>query len=162
MSTEIAMAIPMWDEMPPALSWKDKVCLLSFALTLGRPGTSTLTERFEEGMYIRRMGLPAGSFITGREHVRGHLMRLILGAVILIAPDGRFVFKAPAELMTKPGFQAVAFAISDIVVETLHPNPDGETDMAKIENEWFGSGIPDLARGHELALKWMPHLLEAA
>lgn len=151
--------VPMWENLPATLSWKDKVCLLSFQSlqVLVQVGTP-LEHLFEPGLYIRELRFPKGTLLTGREHLRGHTMQLVEGSVILFAPDGQFEFHAPAALHTKPGFHAVVYALTDVVSRTVHPNPEELRDVEALERLWFGSGEDVIERGRILfeSLKELP------
>jgi hypothetical protein len=141
--------VPMWDNLPP-LTWKDKVCLLTH-ISLQTPQIPAPLEHiFESGNYIREMRLPAGSFLTGREHLLGHEVQLLEGSAILLAPDGRFQFDAYASIMSKPGFHAVCYCITDIIARTVHPNPEDSRDVDALEKKWFGSADEVIVRGREI------------
>ena len=77
-------------------------------------------------------------------------MQLLEGAVIVAAPEGKFEFRAPATLHTKPGFHAVVYALTDVVARTVHPNPDDCRDIDALEAKWFGNPSEVIARGAEL------------
>lgn len=141
--------IPAWDSLPQ-MSWKDRVSYLTH-LSLQTPQISSpVTHMFEDGNYIREMRLPKGALLTGNEHLLGHEMQLLEGSAVLAAPDGKFTFHAFASMHTKPGFHAVAFALTDIVARSVHPNPEGELDIEKLEAKWFGNGADVIARGLEI------------
>lgn len=85
--------------------------------------------------------------MTGREHLLGHDLQLVSGSAYLIAPDGKFRFDAPDLITTKPGFQAVAYMITDVVARTLHPNPENSKDIEALESKWFGTAESVIERG---------------
>lgn len=141
--------IPAWDALPD-LSWKDKVSYLTH-LSLQTPQIeSPVRHIFENGQYIREMFLPEGSLLTGREHLRGHEMQLLVGSVIVAAPEGKFTFHAWANMHTKPGFHAVVYALTDCVARSVHPNPDGSRDLDALEAHWFGAAEDVIRRGDEI------------
>ena len=140
------LPVPIWDSLPD-LAWKDKVCLLTYLSLQGPQVETPLRDDFQPGLYIRTMKIPAGTLLTGREHLRGHLMRLIEGSVIVIAPDGRFHFDAPSEMHTKPGFHAIVYAQTDVLAATVHPNPEESRDIDALEALWFGPPANVVDRG---------------
>lgn len=155
----LAVTVPVWDEIPEELSWKDKVALLAYALSRGpQAEVDPVKHMFVNGNYIREMKAPKGSLIAGREHRFGHEMQLLEGEALLIAPDGKFRFQAPATMHTKPGFYAVAYALTDIVVRTIHPDAEDCRDVAFLEDAWFGQAAPMLERGREIAKSIWPQL----
>lgn len=138
--------IPAWDKLP-ALSWKNKVAYLTYEAMKHEQRECPLEHIFEPGMYIREMRIPAGTLFTGREHLKGHECQLNEGEVILVAPDGKHHFTAFSTITSKPGFHAVAYAITDIVSRTLHPNPDELRDTDALEAIWFGTAKDLIDRG---------------
>lgn len=148
--------VPVWEELPTDLSWKEKVALLTVRSLDGLPqmGTS-LNHIFEPGKYIREMRVPAGCIVTGREHVIGHKLQLMEGSAVLFAPDGNVEFHAPAEIETTQGFVAVAYAITDIVVRTVHPNPLEWRDVTDLENVWFAPAQPMIEEGKRLQKRYL-------
>ena len=148
-TVSVNMPVPAWDDLP-ALSWKEKVCLLTYQSLQGPQVPLPLIHFFTPGNYIREMRIPAGTLLTGREHLLGHRMELVEGAVLVFAPDGRFRFDAPASMDTKPGFHAVVYAMTDVVARTVHPNPEESRDIEALENHWFGSPEAVIAQGREI------------
>ena len=141
--------VPLWDDLP-ALSWKEKVCLLTYHITKMEQAEGPLEHFFENGNYVRELRFPAGTIMTGREHLLGHEMQLIEGSVIVVAPDGRFHFDAFASMRTKAGFHAVVYALTDVVSRTIHPNPEDCRDIAVLEKKWFGEAQEIIQRGTEI------------
>jgi hypothetical protein len=128
------------------------VCLLTFQSLEGLTQVETpLKHLFEPGVYIREMRVPAGTLLTGREHLLGHRVELCHGSAILFAPDGKFRFDAPAHMESKPGFHAVAYMLTDVVARTVHPNPEEARDIEALESKWFGSGAEVIERGRVLS-----------
>ena len=140
------LPVPIWDSLPE-MAWKDKVCLLTYLSLQGPQVPTPLTHEFRPGEYVRLMRIPAGTLLTGREHLQGHLMRLIEGSVTVVAPDGRFHFDAPSEMHTKPGFHAIVYAETDVLAATVHPNPEESRDIDALESKWFGTPESVVDRG---------------
>ena len=140
--------VPAWDHLPQHLSWKERVCLLTYhSLTHGEQQATPLAHIFESGLYIREMRIPAGVLLTGREHLLGHKLELISGSAILFAPDGKHRFDAYASIDTRPGFHAVAYTLTDVVSSTVHPNPEECRDVKVLEDRWFGGAQPVIDEG---------------
>lgn len=84
------------------------------------------------------MTIPAETLFIGRVHRHGHVCQLLEGSVILIHSEShREAFQAPSEIMTKPGYQMVVYAVTDVRAQTVHPNPEGERDYSKLEADIF-------------------------
>jgi hypothetical protein len=143
--------VPAWDHLPEHLSWKQKVCLLTYcSLSHLEQKETPLAHIFEPGVYIREMRIPAGVLLTGREHLLGHKVELMEGSAILFAPDGKHRFDAYAFIHTRPGFHAVAYTLTDVVSRTVHPNAQESRDIEALENHWFGPAMPVVEAGKRL------------
>lgn len=143
--------VPIWDNLPASLSWKEKVCFLTYqSLQFLAQGEGPIEHIFEPGVYIREQRLPAEALITGNEHLLGHQMELLEGSAILFAPDGKKRFDAYAAIHTRPGFHAVAFTLTAVIVRTRHPNPEELRDTEQLEKHWFGSPDKVIEQGRAL------------
>jgi len=130
--------VPPWDQLPDNLTWKEKVAYLAHQFLTMEQTACPVTHRFEQGLYIREMRIPAETLFIGRVHRHGHVCQLLEGSVILIHnEDHREAFKAPSEIMTRPGYQMVVYAVTDVLAQTIHPNPNNERDHAKLEADIF-------------------------
>lgn len=146
------MLVPAWDNLPSTLSWKDKVCLLTYlSLEHVQQQEAPVTHLFEPGEYVREFRVPAGNLITGAEHVQGHRLELIEGSVIVFAPDGKHEFEAYATLDTKPGFHAVVYTVTDMCARSRHANPEESRDISELERQWFGPAQPMIDHGRTIA-----------
>jgi hypothetical protein len=147
----IVHLIAAMNRVPTDLPWRDKVCWLTVCSLSELPQNVTPVEHhFEPGLYIRTIRIPKDTILTGREHLRGHLMQLVEGMGILVAPDGNFRFEAPAEMTSKPGFCAVFYAETDVVVRTLHPNLQEIREVDALEAIWFAPAADMIDRGRLL------------
>ncbi len=147
--------VPAWDNLP-ALPWKSKVALLTFEFSKLDQTGCPVKHIFSPGLYTREIEMPAGTFMTGREHLLGHECQLHKGSCFMVAPDGRHYFDAYSTVHTKPGYHAVVYAITDIVARTVHANPDNLRDIAALEKIHFGTAQELIDKGsqvHHMLLK---------
>jgi hypothetical protein len=129
--------VPNWDQLD--LPWSEKIAYLTVQF-LKLPQTECpVKEIFEKGLYIREMTIPAETLFLGRTHTHGHEVQLLSGSVIHITPEGRRQIDAPFSVHTTPGYQMVAFIITDVVCRSIHPNPTESRDGNALENDAFGS-----------------------
>src|ERR1700761_5635862 len=128
--------VPAWDRLPE-LSWKNKVALLAYEFGKLEQTSCPVEHIFEDKTYIREMRIPKDTLFIGREHIHGHEVQLIEGEAVLVTPDGKFYFKAPAAIRTTPGMHAVAYTITDVVSRTIHPNESNSTDHEALEATIF-------------------------
>lgn len=130
--------VPQWDQLPEHLTWNEKVAYLAHQFLTMEQTACPVTHRLEQGLYIREMQIPADTLFIGRVHRHGHVCQLLKGSVILIHGEHyREAFKAPSEIMTKPGYQMVVYAVTDVLAQTIHPNPNDERDYSKLEADIF-------------------------
>jgi hypothetical protein len=132
--------VPQWDQLPQHLNWNEKLAYLTHQfLTMEQTGCP-LKHRFEKGLYIRDIEIPAETVLIGRVHRHGHVCQLLKGDIVLIHRGGtREGFRAPSQIITEPGYQMVVYAVTDVVAQTVHPNPTEERDIAKLEADIFES-----------------------
>ena len=61
------------------------------------------------------------------------------GRVAFSSEDGVEELIAPTFILTKPGTKRMCYWIEDSVIVTVHPNPDGLTDLDEVEKKMFSS-----------------------
>ena len=95
-----------------------------------------LTEHFFiPGEYIRRIHMPAGSYLTSKTHATRHPFKVTKGECIVFNELGEELchIVAPFCGITEPGTRRALKIIKDTVWTTYHTNEDDETDLAVIE-----------------------------
>lgn len=94
-----------------------------------------LSHHFAPGIYVREIFMPAGEFIIGAEHTTEHFNIVLTGKATIIA-DGEVVeVVAPATFVSRAGVRKVLQIHSDMIWQTVHANPENETDTAKLESK---------------------------
>lgn len=97
-------------------------------------GELPVEHTFTDGLYARRIFMPAGSFLTSKIHKTEHPYVIMSGRVSVFVPGvGVQHLKAPHFGITKPGTRRVLYIHEDTVWITFHVNPDNET-VEEIEN----------------------------
>lgn len=130
--------VPAIDQLPE-MSWKDKLAFLVYK-SRDLPQTECPVEHiFEDGHYIREMRIPAGTFFLGRAHRYGHKCVLVSGEVMHITEHDRRYISAPFSMHSTPGYQMVMYAVTDVIGQTIHPNPTDSRDTQALEAEIFES-----------------------
>jgi hypothetical protein len=89
--------------------------------------------RFTDGVYIREMTIPAGTFIVGCEHIAGSVNVCLSGVGTLFVDGVAKTVTAPAIINAKPGAKMM-HAITDVVWWNIFQNPDNERDIQKLED----------------------------
>ena len=126
----------------PLQEFRDKTALLN---TKVRNIPGALTERseidkvnplehfFGDGMYARKVVMPAGQLIVSMIHKQTHPYFIMSGDVSVLTEDGVKRYKAPYFGMTKGGTQRILYTHEEttwITVQQTH-----ETDLNKIEKD---------------------------
>jgi quercetin dioxygenase-like cupin family protein len=77
------------------------------------------------------MHLPKGSSALTHKHKYDHLSILAQGAVVLVTPEGRQLYRAPAVVNVRAGVAHGVIALEDSVWFCIHATD--ETDPAKVD-----------------------------
>lgn len=89
---------------------------------------------FANGMYIREIFIPAGSYVTGKIHNHSHPVFLLHGTLYLITEFDQKVLEGPSHFISAEGAKRAAYAATDIVWVTVHLNPENTQDLQKLED----------------------------
>lgn len=96
-----------------------------------------LKHYFADGVYVREIFIPKGYVLTGKIHKHVHPNFLMQGSVIVVTEHGgREHLKAPLCMISQAGTKRAVLALEDTIWVTVHHNPEGETDLEKLE-EWI-------------------------
>lgn len=133
---KVPIVIPQWDQLPD-LTFREKVAYLGHFFLSMPQSECPVAHTFGNKVYIREMRIPAGTIFLGRAHLKGHECSLIEGAAMWITPEGRREVHAPLTVHTTPGTHMVLYTLTDIVGQTVHPNPTEARDTDALENDIF-------------------------
>tara|TARA_R110000868_G_scaffold125492_2_gene331441 strand:- start:5195 stop:6064 length:870 start_codon:yes stop_codon:yes gene_type:complete len=103
------------------------------------PQAGIVTEHlFMDGVYERKITIPAWTVLTGAEHKSDYHVRLEKGTIAVNTDDGVKVLTAPCEFPAKAGMQRAGRVFEDEVVWVdIYDNPDNCTDMAVLEDRLY-------------------------
>jgi hypothetical protein len=101
------------------------------------PSTTKYNHYFSGGLYIREMFCEKNYFGFTVIHNTANPLFLMKGKVAFSSEDGVEELTAPTFILTKPGTKRVCYWLEDSVIVTVHPNPDGLTDLDEIEKKMF-------------------------
>ena len=105
-----------------------------------------VTHDFGDGVYIRRIVMPAGQVIVSRVHKRKHPFFILRGAISVLTEDGEEFLEAPHHGMTPAGTQRVLFTHEETEFVTVHATE--LTDPDEIEAELTAEDFNDPAISH--------------
>lgn len=110
------------------------------------PGADTsggdVEHYFAEGVYARKLTLPADTVIIGRIHLQSQINFLMKGTIVVSTDDGMKELTAPQVVVTGPGTKRVGYAKTLTEWITVTGTNCGE-DLAAIEQHTVTDNIED-------------------
>lgn len=101
-----------------------------------------LEHSFADGLYIRKLTVPAKTLTVTKIHAVNHAFFLMKGTVIIQTEDGVKKITAPYQGITKAGTKRVIYHVDEVVFTTVHATK--ETDIEKIEIEVIAKNFDEL------------------
>ena len=102
---------------------------------LGDSEICPLKHTFSDGIYVREIFIPKGTYLTGKIHKHEHPNFLMSGTVDVVTEAGREQLTAPLSIISPPGTKRALYAVTDLVWITVHSNPTNTQDLEKLEKE---------------------------
>jgi len=99
---------------------------------------------YGDGLYIRKIFMPAGFILTSKIHKKTHPYFILSGEVEILTESGYVRIKAPYFGMTPAGTKRVILTHTDTTWYTVHATQ--EKDLNKIEDEIIAKSFEDLER----------------
>ena len=93
-----------------------------------------LKHSFSNGMYVREIFIPAGTYLTGKIHKHDHPNFLLKGKVKVATEEGIQELTAPLSMISKAGTKRALLVIEDCVWVTVHQNLSNTQDLAELED----------------------------
>lgn len=127
----------LWRDQEKDFASKSVVALEKELLKL--PQADIVTEHlFMDGIYERKITIPAWTVLTGAEHKSDYRVRLEKGTIAVNTDDGVKVLTAPCEFPAKAGMQRAGRVFEDEVVWVdIYDNPDNCTDITVLEDRLY-------------------------
>ena len=116
---------------------RDKIDINNNGNSVVYPNETKYNHYFSRGLYIREMFCEKGYFCFTVIHNTANPLFLMKGKVAFSSEDGVDELTAPTFILTKPGTKRICYWLEDSVIVTVHPNPDGLTDLDEIEKKMF-------------------------
>ena len=92
-----------------------------------------LEHLFVPGLYIRVAKITKGTLFTTPEYREECILTMLSGRLVIVTEDSALGITPPTFTLTKVGTKRVVFAVDDVLAHSVHPNPDNEQDIAKLE-----------------------------
>lgn len=90
---------------------------------------------FSDGVYARKITIPAGTVLTGKIHKRENLNFLLEGEMSVLTEEGVRRVGAGFMVVSPPGTKRIAYTHTQCIWVTVHGTR--ETDLEKIEAEFI-------------------------
>jgi hypothetical protein len=100
---------------------------------IGDSEVCPLKHTFSDGIYVREIFIPAGTYIVGKIHKHSHPNFLLKGEVDVVTESGNERLVAPLSMISPAGTKRALYAVTDLVWVTVHHNPTNTQDLEKLE-----------------------------
>ncbi len=112
------------------------------------PVECKLEHFFSDGIYIRQITMPSGSFIQGCPHKTKHLNVVISGRVLMAdtnqAVDAGFLaIQGPCTFESIPGEVKTLYIEEETIWQTIHANDDNERNISILEKRLVDKPLLD-------------------
>jgi quercetin dioxygenase-like cupin family protein len=95
-----------------------------------------VTHNFAPEIYVREIFMPAGTVVIGHKHLTEHFNVILKGKCRVMIGDELKELTAPCTFVSGAGSQKVVNVLEDCIWQTVHSNPDNETDVDTLENRY--------------------------
>lgn len=119
-----------------------------------------LKHSFTDGIYVREIFIPAGTYIVGKIHKHEHPNFLLSGEVDVVTEEGSVRLKGPMSMISPAGTKRALHAITDLVWTTIHHNPTNTQDMEKLEKIVIADSYEEYERFKNKKLPFYKKLLK--
>ena len=93
----------------------------------------TTEHYFSNGMYCRKMFMPAGMLVVGKVHKQDHFFLYTKGEIVAWTENGMKNLLAGDIIESKLGTKRVIYAVTDSIITNVHKTD--KTDLDEIEAE---------------------------
>lgn len=142
--------IPIFFNQDGSNFYEQVECLEKLMINSGSPdivvGNSEalpLTHTFCDGVYVREIFLKQGVVAIGKIHKHNHVFFLLKGKLMLCTENGVQEMIAPCYGKSPAGTKRVVVAVEDSVFVNVHPNPENEEDVEKLEQKFVVSSFEE-------------------
>lgn len=91
--------------------------------------------KFTDGLYSRKILIPAGTCLTGKVHRKGDITIVPYGRIKVLTEDGFKEVVGPCDFVGTPGVKKIAYAVEDTLWINVFATEN--TDLDAIEEELF-------------------------
>lgn len=122
---------------------------------------------FGPGIYLREILMLKHTLLIGHEHKLEHFNMVLSGKALVVMDGKEQLIEGPCYFKSAPGVRKVLYILEDMRWVTIHPNPDDERDLAKLEDRQIrrSETFTDFVKTEEFrrrAEQYLPRRLEIA
>lgn len=104
-----------------------------------------LEHTFTPGLYVRKITVPKRATVVTKIHKHEHVVFVLKGDCLVYSNDGTLKrVTAPCMMITPAGTKRAVYVNDETVWATVHPNPDNETDLEKLESILIAKNYEDI------------------
>lgn len=103
-----------------------------------------VTHRWAHGLYIRETFMPAGALVVSKIHRYNNPAFIVQGRALVKSETEQHIVQAGDRFITPAGTKRALYMLEDTVWVTVHPNPDNERDLDKIEARLIAASFEEL------------------
>ena len=93
---------------------------------------------FSDGTYVRAVLMKASNpLIVGHKHNTRHINVVMTGKALVSQNGDVQLVQAPSVFESQAGVRKSLYILEDMIWLTVHPNPEGEEDNAKLEERFI-------------------------
>jgi quercetin dioxygenase-like cupin family protein len=128
-------------------------------IIIGNSDALPLTHSFSEGVYVREIFIKKGMFAIGKIHKFEHTFFLMKGKMLICSEEGVKEIEAPYYGISSAGTKRVVIALEDTVFVNVHPNPNNEKEIEKLEDSFVVSSYEEY-KNFKLLNEQICHILQ--
>ena len=119
----------------PSVPFDERLDRWEEYITQFEPADCPLEHSLPDGMYVRKITMPAGSIIVSRIHKFDNPFFITKGKLSVVSEnEGIVEYTAPFMGITKPNTRRILFVHEETDWTTVHLNPENIRDIPEIEN----------------------------
>lgn len=103
----------------------------------------TISNDFSDQLYMRKMIMPAGSFVISAIHHTDHFWFLMYGRILVTTDDQEVEHIAPCYEKSIKGAKRLIKCLEDCLFINVHKNPTNTKNMKKIEESLYSFTIEE-------------------
>lgn len=88
-----------------------------------------ITHRFADGIYIREVRMPAGSYIIGHHHKTDHLNIMLTGHLTILNEDGTKTDLHAPQTFISPAGRKIAYIHEDVIWQNVFATEERDVEM---------------------------------